>query len=143
MHIFKMFDSEYLGAWDLYDENDRPRDVTITIDRVERKEIRSQRGVDAKPVIWFKGQKKPMVCNKTNAKTIVNLYGPDVATWPGKRITLYPTTTNNSDGEVACIRVRPKIPPGRPVTQQRPPAPEPAPQFDEEHGDADEPEAQA
>jgi hypothetical protein len=106
-----MFDSEYIGAWDLTDDGDRPNDVHVTIERVEKRTLKSRRGEETKPVLWFKGAKKAMVCNKTNARTIAGMHGTDVADWTGKRITLYATTTQTAEGEVPCIRVRPTAPP--------------------------------
>lgn len=111
MHYAKMFDSEYIGAWDLTDDNDRPKDVTVTIDRVEKRTLKGRKGEESKPILWFRGAKKAMVCNKTNARTIAGMHGNDVSDWSGKRITLYATTTQTNDGEVACIRVRPTAPP--------------------------------
>lgn len=102
-----MFNSEYIGAWDL------PRDATVTIVRVEARELTSARGKDKKPVIWFQGRTKGMVCNKTNAKAIAAMYGKDVSQWLGKRVTLYATTTSAGGETVDCIRVRPGIPKGK------------------------------
>jgi hypothetical protein len=110
MHYAKMFDSEYIGAWDLTDDDDKPKDIHVTIDKVEKRVLKSRRGEESKPVLWFRGAKKAMVCNKTNARTIANMHGNDVADWAGKRITLYSTTTQTADGEVPCIRVRPTPP---------------------------------
>jgi hypothetical protein len=109
-HYMKMFENNYVGAWDLTDDQDRPIDKTVLIERVEAQVIKSQRGEAKKPVLWFKGVNRPMVVNKTNARVIATLYGPRVEDWAGKRITLYQATTNTSDGEVLCVRVRPKEP---------------------------------
>jgi hypothetical protein len=67
---------------------------------------------DKKPILYFTGKTKTMVCNVTNGKTIATLYGPKIEDWKGKRITLYPAMTRAPDGsgDVECIRVRPKIP---------------------------------
>ena len=111
MHYRKMFESEYVGAWDLTDDQDRPVDKNVTIEKVEKKEIKSERGAAVKPVLFFRNTKKGMVCNVTNAQRIANMHGNDVADWVGKRITLYQTTTATKDGDVPCIRVRP-TPPG-------------------------------
>ncbi len=106
-----MFDSEYLGAWDLVDEDGRPVDIHVTIARVEPKKVKGPRGESLKPVISFQGVAKALLANKTNSKTIATMYGTKTEAWSGKRVTLYATRTNSPDGEVECIRIRPTAPP--------------------------------
>jgi len=115
----KLLDKKYVGAWDL-----EGRDVTLTITRVEAAKIKSQRGEEQKPVIWFKGTAKALIANVTNCKTIAAMYGNKTEDWIGKRITLYATTTNAEGGkEVECVRIRPGIPRGK----DSPPPQEPTP----------------
>lgn len=113
MHYAKMFDNEFVGAWDLTDDEDRPIDKTVTIDRVEKKKVKGPRGEQTKPVLYFAGTAKGMICNVTNARTIAGMYGNDVNGWAGKRITLYQDVTDTPDGKKPCIRVRPNIPGGK------------------------------
>lgn len=54
-----------------------------------------------------------MAFNVTNAKVVAGMYGNDTRGWVEKAIDLYVTTTDSPQGQVECIRVRPKIP--RPV----------------------------
>jgi hypothetical protein len=100
-----MYDREFIGTWDLLG-----RDVTVVIAKVEPRKLKSQRGEDKKPIIFFEGKEKAFVCNKTNGKTIAGMYGPDTTKWIGRPITLYPTTTTAGAEVVDCIRVRPAIP---------------------------------
>ena len=109
------FDSLYVGAWDV------PKDTHVTIERVERGIVEGEQGrKDKAPLIYFKGASKPMVCNKTNLKTIASICGSFKAKdWIGKRITLYATTCKGKAGGVVdCVRVRPKSP-GAPDTGAR------------------------
>lgn len=76
----------------------------------------------------------PFLLNKTNAKTIAQLYGKRPADWVGKWIHLFPTQTDNRGEMVDCIRVRNQVPgTDRPRTQNKqganvlPPPSEPAP----------------
>jgi hypothetical protein len=110
MHYAKMFDNQYVGAWDLTDDEDRPVDKTVTIEKVEKQKIKSQRGEETKPVLYFAGTPKGMIVNKTNARTIAGMYGNNVNDWIGKRVTLYQAMTSTPDGEKPCIRVRPVAP---------------------------------
>jgi hypothetical protein len=99
------FSRDYIADFDL-----AGKDATVTIARIEAKELTNVRGTTLKPVIWFEGKERAFVANKTNAKTISMMYGKDTSAWIGKKITLYPTTTSAGGETVGCIRVRPMVP---------------------------------
>lgn len=106
-----MFDGKYLGAWNLVDPEGHQKDCTVTISSVKAEKVIMEGGqTNKKPLISFQGRELPMVCCKTNAKTIAGMYGNDTAAWVGKRITLYATTTQVGGQTKDCIRVRPAIP---------------------------------
>lgn len=103
-----LYDKDYIGAWDLKD-----KDVTVTITRVVGGNLVGQGGRKSKkPIVYMRGTEKGFAVNATNGKTIASMYGNHVEEWVGKRITLYKSTTRspNGDGDVECIRVRPKVP---------------------------------
>ena len=103
-----LYDKDYIGAWDLKD-----KDVTVTIAKVKGGELTAPGGRKSKkPVIYMAGTEKGFAINSTNGKTIATMYGNYVQDWVGKRITIYKSMTRNpnGDGDVECIRVRPKIP---------------------------------
>lgn len=101
-----MFDRDFVGSWDL-----AGRDVTVTIKSAKAEQLNVQGGRKSKkPVLHFVEAEKGLALNKTNAKVIAAMYGNDTREWVGKRITLYPTTTQFGDQRVDCIRIRPKIP---------------------------------
>lgn len=101
-----LFDKEFLGSWDLGE-----KDRIVVIERVEAKKIKGASGDEKRqPVVYFKGKKKGLVCNVTNAKTIAKLYGKHVEKWAGKPVALYATRTLAFGEEVDCIRVRPEAP---------------------------------
>lgn len=106
-HFKEFFDSQFIGVWSL-----DGKDVVATIKRVEKGSVGGQQGKkkDSKAIIHFAEFDEPMACNVTNAKTIAAIYGPDVREWPGKRVTLYPTTTTFGRDTVECIRIRPVAP---------------------------------
>lgn len=102
-----MFQSDYLGAWDL----PAGKDVVVTIAAISVEQLTNSRGKkEQKPVLTFDGKKKGVVMNKTNCKTIAALYGNDTAQWIGKRIALYATQTQFGNDTVDCIRVRGAVP---------------------------------
>lgn len=108
-HWKKMMDEkEHLYAFDL-----DGRDVTLTIESVSAGELTGDQGRKTKkPIATFKETKKKLALNNTNCKTIVQLYGSnEVNDWAGKRITLFPTTTQFGGETKDCIRIRPVIPP--------------------------------
>ena len=103
-----MYDSKYIGAWDLLGN-----DVTVTIAKVSGGVVEGENGrKDRAPLLHFKGWPKPMVCNKTNMRTIAAMYGTFAAeSWLGKRVTLYATKCKaKGGGDVDCVRIRPKVP---------------------------------
>jgi hypothetical protein len=110
--VMSMFDSRWLQSFDLADSAGRARDYTMRIARVEGVELMVSGGSKSrKPALYFVGAKKALALNKTNARTLISLYGRDVERWVGRWVTLYPTTTKfGSDSAVPCIRVRPTIP---------------------------------
>ena len=108
-----LYPSKYLKAADLRDQ-----DVTITIESIEpRHELKGARGSEHKPVFRLKGTDKLLVCNKTNAGTIAELYGRKPADWVGKQITLYPTMVQVGGGTKPAIKFAPPSPRAR---QSRP-----------------------
>ena len=118
-----MFDRNYLGHLDL-----AGREVTLTIAKVVGGELTAEGGRKSrKPIVHFGNGVKPLIVNKTNAKTIASLYGTFVQDWSGKRITLFTSMTRNPDGggQVECVRIRPKLPGDQTDTHiDAPPEPE-------------------
>lgn len=107
-HWRELFDSEYLGAWDI------DGDVVATIAKVQAGTVGGHQGKakSKKALIRLKEFDKPLIANKTNAKAIAGMYGNDTTQWIGKRITMYPTETQFGGETVDCIRVRPTPPRG-------------------------------
>ena len=113
-HYRAMYDADFWGAWDL-----ESGDKTVLIKRVVGGELTGPGGKKSKkPVVYVEGSEKGIPLNKTNGKTIANMYGNYVTEWVGKRITLFKSSTRNPQdgGEIDCIRIRPEVP-----QQQLPP----------------------
>ena len=105
-HWRTYFDSKYIGAWDLAD---KPDGVTLTIESVGEETVQNPTGAKEKKLILkFKGAKKGMVCNKTNAKTIAKVLDqPEITEWVGGEVTIYATTCEAfGDPNTECIRVK-------------------------------------
>jgi hypothetical protein len=123
-----LFPKQYLCAADL-----RGRDVTLTISRLVQEDLRTDKGDEAKWIIYFaemeerhrrdsKQINKRLVLNVTGAKAIAKLHGNETDDWVGKRITLFATQCMAFGSQTDCIRIRPTVPKG---TRRRAPEPEP------------------
>lgn len=119
-----LYPTDYIGSADLLGA-----DRTLTIRKIAKEKIQTKDGKpEDKAVVWFEElrakadkegtKERRMVLNKTNAKTIAKLYGPEVDAWIGKRIILFPTTAQAFGETVDCIRVRPQLPP--PAEKEQP-----------------------
>jgi hypothetical protein len=112
-----MFDKDYLYAFML-----GGREVTVEIASVKAGKLTGEGGKSSKkPICHFKGKDKPLALNVTNCKTIAAMYGNDTAAWVGKRITIYPTTTDFGGKTCECIRVRQGIPKSNGKSEPEPP----------------------
>ena len=119
--VRSFFEKEFLYAYDL-----QGRDITLTISRVVQGKLTGTGGkTTKKPVAYFQGKEKGLALNITNVRTIGGMYGFKVADWVGKRITIYPTTTQFGAQTCDCIRIRPTVP-GAKVKDAPPDEPLPA-----------------
>lgn len=103
-----MYDHETLRACHL-----EGKEHTLQIERVEQGAFKNKAGKVRMPVVYFKGKKLGFGVNKTNMKTIHELYGSwNTDDWAGKWVTLYVTQTYSQEekGNVDCIRIRNRIP---------------------------------
>lgn len=110
-HWRLMTEKDTLGVWDLAGPDGKPRDVTTEIVRVEAKKVVSQEKPkgELRPFVYFKGTRKALVCNATNAKTISSIAGSeDTDKWIGVRVTLFSTMVKAKGGQpTPGIRIRP------------------------------------
>jgi hypothetical protein len=102
MDITQAFPSDFLKAADL-----QGREVTVTMAGVQMEKL----GDEEKPVLFFEGKDRGLVLNKTNANTIIDMFGPETKDWAGKRVIIFPTQTDFQGRQVACIRVKVMTPP--------------------------------
>ena len=108
-HWKKMVNMDYLGTYSLEDG----QDMTLTLDFVRQEVVTGNSGRKEQCMVaHFKENVKPMILNRTNAKTITKVTGsPFIEDWNGKRITLYADTTRFGGDIVECLRIRPYAPP--------------------------------
>ncbi len=116
MKVSDAFPSKYVAAPDLDGKN-----VRVTIARVEIEKV----GEDTKPVIYFQGKQKALVCNKTNAKAIAAAYGDEMDDWIGSELILFPIMTDYQGESKPAVRVRAPQPKDNPKpSTPRPPVDE-------------------
>lgn len=105
-HWKEALPGDYLGAWSLNGE-----DKVLTVKSAGREIVTGANGKKEELLVIHWGENElPMVCNRTNAKSISKLYGPYLEDWRGKKIQLFPTTTKFGGEIVECLRVRPTAP---------------------------------
>jgi hypothetical protein len=122
MNIDEAFPSKYVKSSDL-----KGREITVIIERADIEKV----GDDRKLVLYFQNKEKGLICNKTNATMIADLYGNDTDQWIGREIVLHPARVMFQQRMVDAVRV--KGPVRRSNVQTRPHAiaehPRPADDF--------------
>lgn len=122
-----MFPNDYMAAVEF-----KGRDVTLTIAAVSKESLQmTDGGKKAKMVLRFKETMKKLVCNKTNADSIAQMYQTKAEAWVGKRITLYPTKCLAFGDMVECVRIREAAPAANGSAPKAPPAPDAPPESSE------------
>ena len=107
-HWKSMHNPNYLGCYSLTPN----KDMVLTI-RTVTKEIVT--GADNRKeecmITHFCEDVKPMIINKTNAKTIQKLYDtPFIEEWINKRIQIFATKVKFGKDMVEALRIRPTLP---------------------------------
>jgi hypothetical protein len=101
MNIYKSSLFKYIAGDSL-----KGKSVPMTIDRVVNEDVSNSDKTEEKQVLYFVESKKGMILNKTNAKRIARLYGPETDDWKGIVIELY-TEPVKAFGEIHnALRVR-------------------------------------
>ena len=108
-HWKQLQNNDWIGAYALQDG----QDLTLTIDKAMQEQVTGNNGKREMclTVHWLERDYKPMIVNRTNAKTITKVTGsPYIEDWHGKQITLYVDTTRLGSDIVECLRIRPYAP---------------------------------
>jgi len=119
--------SKYFKAADLEDE------IRLKIKNVSEEKIGLGLEQEVKLVVWFTNDKRGLVLNRTNNRTIRTAFGDAVDGWSGKIIVLFPTTAEFRGKMGPALRVR--IPPPKGDGYKAAPTPvKPKPPADEDDG---------
>lgn len=89
-HIDKLRNPNYLGGWDLQDENGKTTDIIVTIKEVKSEFVFNQKAQMEEPVLTvFFNECKPIILNATNRKTLKKVTETSyIEEMAGKRIQL-------------------------------------------------------
>jgi len=89
-HIDKLRNPNYLGGWDLQDENGKTNDIIVTIKEVKSEFVFNQKAQIEEPVLTvFFNECKPIILNATNRKTLKKVTNTSyIEEMAGKRIQL-------------------------------------------------------
>jgi hypothetical protein len=98
--------SKYLKSDDL------EREKKFRIKAVTEEEIGEKK--EKKLVVWFTNDKRGLVLNRVNNRTIRGAYGDDTAAWPGKIIAVFPAMAEFRGKMGPALRLR--IPPPKQPT---------------------------
>ena len=108
-HWKKLTNPDYLGASALQPGEE----IIVTIKDFKQDNVVGVNGSkELKTVVTFVENVKPMVLNRTNAKTITKIYGtPYMEQWKGRQIQIFVENGIKAFGEIVDgIRVRPFLP---------------------------------
>jgi hypothetical protein len=104
MLLNEVFPEKWMKSADL-----KGQEAKLTIANVVMEDL----GGERKAVVYFDNVPKGLVLNKTNATTIADAYGENLAAWLGKVVVLYPTRVQFQGRSVEAIRIR--VPAPEPV----------------------------
>ncbi len=88
-HIKKLRNPNYIGSWDLMDEEGVIKNKVVTITSVKNDTVFDGKGGSEELTVLFFEGLKPMILNATNIKVICkSLDTPFIEEWVGKKIEL-------------------------------------------------------
>jgi hypothetical protein len=102
-----IYGSKYFSVSDLRGEQPRRRIGKVEIGDLKEKDGSTKR----KYVVYFEGEDKPLVLNKTNADKLAKMFGKDRSKWIGHVVELYAEMTTFGEG----VRLRPLRPAATPA----------------------------
>lgn len=84
----------------------KPTVLTMADVAVEEVSVPAQGKAMPKITLSFKETDKRLILNKTNAKTVIKLYGPETDAWKGKPVELYSEAVKAFGSMHNAVRVR-------------------------------------
>lgn len=96
-HWKKLTNPNYLGAWDVPEGEE----IEVKLLEVKKELVTGAGGETSECIVASLENRKPMILNKTNCKTIKAIFGtPYIEDWKGKVIRLYVDPKVRAFGEI-------------------------------------------
>ena len=108
-HWKKLYNPNYFGTYCFEDDTD----IILTIKSIAQENVVGEGGrSELCNVMHFMENVKPLICNKTNCKTIEKLFKtPIIEEWCGRKIQLYADHNVRFGKEIVeGVRIRPFLP---------------------------------
>ena len=125
VNVFSADMFEYLCA-EMLPSDGRP--VSLTIRGVTEETVAGPRGESQKVVVSFRERPKKLILNKTNARALAKVLGPETDAWPGASVVLGVEPVKVGKQTVPSIRVK-SATAARPTAAQQQAAGRPRPAF--------------
>ena len=110
-HWRKFIETNYLGGFDLADGKGGFKEITATINRVQKETVKNQQGKDEDVLTLHFDGLKPMILNVTNSKTMAKLTGSAyVEDWVGRSIIIGTEKVKAFGDTHDALRIRNRLP---------------------------------
>ena len=110
-HWRKFIETNYLGGFDLADGKGGFREITATINRVQKETVKNKKGKDEDVLTLHFDGLKPMILNVTNSKTMAKLTGSAyVEDWVGRSIIIGTENGTWFGENTDALRIRNRLP---------------------------------
>jgi FKBP-type peptidyl-prolyl cis-trans isomerase 2 len=110
-HFRKIKSPNYLGSWDLMNDDGTFVKKVMTIKKASTKQITDQRGQTSDEAVLEFENYKPMILNHTNVRAIAKaLKSPYIEDWIGKQITIYVKNVKAFGEYHDALRIEPIAP---------------------------------
>jgi len=109
-----------------YFKSDLAAEKKLRIKNVTEEQIGMDKDKEQKLVVWFTNDKRGLILNRVNNRTIRSAFGDAVDGWTGKIIVLFPTTAEFRGKMGPALRVRVPPPKQPPTAPAAPPQPSPS-----------------
>ncbi len=99
------------------------RRIAVRIESYTVEEFKDFSGLSKRQIVLkFHGAQKVFGLNKINTKMIASMYGEEADNWIGREVLLFPSKTQNAQGQIVdCVRIEYQVPsqPSRQPAQQQ------------------------
>lgn len=112
IHINQFGNSNFIGSWDLMDQNENYFDLNVTIVGIGETEVYNQTKKSKEMVKTLQLKNHlPMILNSTNRTTLIDLFGTGlIHKWIGRTFTLYVEHIIVARKKTPALRIRKVLP---------------------------------